>query len=129
MFSSFFCSHKFHKIGNHFIFELEQKKLAPIDEISSIYNLKIVTKLSEMWFRIRKKLIPYPGPGSKMHRIPVRIRNTAFLCGRICFPDRVAGVVHLDWIEVWIRIRQFKIAQRFAQIRQEVGCSQKKFVI
>jgi hypothetical protein len=95
-----FCSHKFHKIGNYFIFELEQEKLAPIDEISSIYNLKIVTKLSEMWFRIQKKFIPDPVPGSKMLRIPVRIRNTAFLCGRICFPDRVAGVVHLDWIGV-----------------------------
>jgi hypothetical protein len=34
-----FCSHKFHKIGNYFIFELEQEKLAPIDEISSIYKL------------------------------------------------------------------------------------------
>jgi hypothetical protein len=33
--------------------------------------------------------------GTKKHQILVRIRTTAFSCGRICFPDSVAGNVHI----------------------------------
>jgi hypothetical protein len=60
LFSYLFCCHNLHKIGNYFIFEPEQEKLAPLTKISSIHNLKIVTKLSRN-----------VGPGSEKSLSPI----------------------------------------------------------
>jgi hypothetical protein len=66
--SYLFCSHKFHKIENYFIFKmLKKKKFGPV---------------SKNWFGIRdpeKNLlrIPDPGPGvKKSTESRIRIRNT-----------------------------------------------------
>jgi hypothetical protein len=73
LFPYLFCSHKFHKIVNYFIFEMLQKK------ISASFQIIIDMSLSSQkyGFGIRdpgcgKNLfrIPDPGPGSKRHRIP-----------------------------------------------------------
>jgi hypothetical protein len=93
---TFFCSHKFHKIENSFIFEMLKKKIwANFQRIIELFTQKIVTKLSKIWawdpgsgknlFRIQ---------GSKMHRI--RIRNTVcmhilhlhmYVCMYVCMYD------------------------------------------
>jgi hypothetical protein len=74
-----FCSHKFHKTENYFVFELVKKKIwANFQRIIELFMQKIVIKLSKIWFwdlrsGIRKKPIPDPGSriqGSKRHRIP-----------------------------------------------------------
>ncbi len=74
---TFFCSLKFHKIGNYFIFEMLKKKiLANFQRIIEVFTPKIVTKFSKIWVwdtgsEIRKKT--YSGSqiqGSKRHRIP-----------------------------------------------------------
>ncbi len=80
----FFCSHKFHKFENYFIFEMLKTKIWPrFQRIIELFIQKFVTKVSKYGLGIRdpgseKDLfrIPDPGPGVKRHRI--RIRNTAF---------------------------------------------------
>ncbi len=47
---TFFCSHKFHKIVNHFIFEMMKEKIcANFQRILELSTQKIVTKLSKIW--------------------------------------------------------------------------------
>ncbi len=66
----FFCSHKFHKIDNFFIFEMLKKNIwANFQKINEVFTQKIFTMLSNIWvwdpgFGIRKKPIPDPGSGS-----------------------------------------------------------------
>jgi hypothetical protein len=85
---TFFCSHKFHKIVNYFIFEMLKKNIwANFRRTIELFIQKIVTKLSQMWvwdpIRDSEKnhsgsRIPDPGvkkapdPGSRL-----RIHNTA----------------------------------------------------
>ncbi len=65
-----FCSHKFHKIVNYFIFEMLKKIMwANFQRIIELFTPKIVKKLSKIW-------VWNPGSGnnriqgSKRHRIP-----------------------------------------------------------
>jgi len=45
----FFCSHKYHKIENYFIFELVKKKIwANLQRIIELFIKKIVIKLSKI---------------------------------------------------------------------------------
>ncbi len=77
---TFFCSHKFHKIENYFIFDMLNKKIWPnFPRIIEVFTQKIVTKPSKIW-------VWDPGSriqGSKRHRIPdgsrIRIRNTGLI--------------------------------------------------
>jgi hypothetical protein len=47
---TFFCSHKFHKIENYFIFEMLKGKIwANFQRIIELFNQKVVTKLSKIW--------------------------------------------------------------------------------
>jgi hypothetical protein len=58
----FFCSHKFHKIVNYFIFEMLKKKIwANFQRIIELLTQKIVTKLSKIWVWDPEKPIPDPG--------------------------------------------------------------------
>jgi hypothetical protein len=60
----FFCSHKFHKIENYFIFEMLKKKFwANFQRIIELFTQKIVTKLSKIW-------VWDPGSGKNLFRIP-----------------------------------------------------------
>jgi hypothetical protein len=80
-----FCSHKFHKIENYFIFEMLNKKFsANFQRIIELFTQKIVTKLSKIWFwdpgsQIRdpgvKKALD-PGSGSASATLVVRIGST-----------------------------------------------------
>jgi hypothetical protein len=46
-----FCSHKFHKTENYFVFELLKKKiLANFQKIMELFMQKIFIKLSKIWF-------------------------------------------------------------------------------
>jgi hypothetical protein len=82
-----FCSHKFYKIENYFIFEILKKKIWTIfQRIIEHFTQKCVTKLSEIWVwdpgsEIRKKPIPDPGSGTRNQKgtgSRIRIRNSAF---------------------------------------------------
>jgi hypothetical protein len=70
----FFCSHKFHKIVNYFIFEMPKKKIwANFQRIIELFTQKIVTKLSKIWVWDPGSGKSYSGSriqGSKRHRIP-----------------------------------------------------------
>jgi hypothetical protein len=79
---TFFCSHKFDKIENYFIFEMPKKKIwANFQKIIELFTQKFVTKLSKIWVcdpgsEIRKKI---PDPGSKGQKgtgSRIRIRQT-----------------------------------------------------
>ncbi len=74
---TFFCSNKYHKIENYFIFELVRKKIWPnLQRIIKLYTQKIVIKFSKIlvWdpgsgktysgFRILGSKAPDPGSGS-----------------------------------------------------------------
>jgi hypothetical protein len=67
--TSFFCSHKYHKIENYSIFELVWKKIWAI-----LYNFlakQLSLRYQKYSFRIRNKPIPDPGSrGQKRHRVP-----------------------------------------------------------
>jgi hypothetical protein len=74
-----FCSHKFHKTENYFVFELLKKKIwANFQRIIEHFLQKIVIKLSKIWFwdpgsEIQDPEKTYSGSriqGSKRHRIP-----------------------------------------------------------
>jgi hypothetical protein len=71
MFSSFFCSHKFHRIENYFILEQVLRIFEPIDK-DCIFYPKFATKIRNMGYGSG---IRDPGnlsriEGSKKHRIP-----------------------------------------------------------
>jgi hypothetical protein len=76
-FHTFFCSHKFHKIENYFIFEMLKKTFGPVFK-------EFDTKLSKIWVGIRdpgsgKKPIPDPVSGSRVEKgiiSRIRIRNS-----------------------------------------------------
>jgi hypothetical protein len=81
----YFCSHKFHKIVNYFIFEmLKKKKWGGFQRIIELFTQKFVTNLPKIWVwdpgsGIGKKPIPDPGPGSRGQKDTgsrIRIRNT-----------------------------------------------------
>ncbi len=62
---TFFCSYKFHKIENYFIFEMLKKKIwANFQRIIELFTKKIVTKLSKI------SGIRDPGSGKNLFRIP-----------------------------------------------------------
>jgi hypothetical protein len=67
----FFCSQKFHKIENYFIFEMLKKKFwASFQRIKELFAQKFVTNLSKIWVRDPEKTysgsrIPDPGPWVK----------------------------------------------------------------
>jgi hypothetical protein len=69
--SYLFCSHKFHKIENYFIFEMLKKNfLAGFQDFLEFVTQKCVTNLSKIWVSdprsgTWKKPIPDPGPGVK----------------------------------------------------------------
>jgi hypothetical protein len=70
---TFLCSHKFHKIGNYFSFEvLKKKNWANFQTIIELFIKKIAKKLLKIWSwdpGVKKA----PDPGSR-----IRIRNTDF---------------------------------------------------
>jgi hypothetical protein len=62
---TFFCSHKFHKIVNYFIFEMLKKKIwANFQRIIELFTQKPVTKLSKIWVWVKKPILD-PSPGVK----------------------------------------------------------------
>jgi hypothetical protein len=71
---TFFCSHKFHKIGSYFIFEMLKKKIwAKFQRIIEVFTQKIFTKLSKIWVwdpGFGKNLFRIPDPGVKMTSDP-----------------------------------------------------------
>ncbi len=78
-----FCSYKYHKIANNFIFEQVTKIiLAKAQRIVVLFTQKFVIKLSKIWVwdpgsRIRKKLISGSRiQGQKCTGSRIRIRNT-----------------------------------------------------
>jgi hypothetical protein len=73
--SYLFCSHKFHKIANYFLFIKVKKKIwSNFQKIIELFTQNIVTKLSKIWFwdpdpGSRVKKAPGPGSGSaKLHK-------------------------------------------------------------
>jgi hypothetical protein len=67
----FFCSHKFHKIKNYFIFEMLKNKIrTSFQRIIELFTQNSFTKLSKIWVwdprsGIGKKPFPDPGTGSR----------------------------------------------------------------
>jgi hypothetical protein len=83
-----FCSNKYHKIKNYFIFEQVKKKLwVNLQIILVLFTQKIVIQLSKIWVLdprsgIRKKPILDPrSRGQKGTASRIRIRNTADMKG------------------------------------------------
>jgi len=83
---TFFCSHKFHKIVNYFIFEMLKKKiLANFQRIIELFTQKLSLSSQKYGFGIRdpeKNPFRIPDPGSRGQKgtgSRIRIRNTAFL--------------------------------------------------
>jgi hypothetical protein len=70
---TFFCSPKYHKIENYFIFKLvKMKNLSQSIKNNSFFTQKFVTKLSILWIWIRD-----PGSrGQKSTGSRIRIRDT-----------------------------------------------------
>jgi hypothetical protein len=111
-FHTFFCSHKFHKIENYFIFETPKKKIwVNFRRIIELFTQKFVTKLSKTWVwdpgsEIRKKPIPDPESRSRGQKgTRSRIRNIDFFvkfCIKILFCEHyfspLKGTVRPDWI-------------------------------
>ncbi len=59
-----FCSHKFHKIENYFIFEMLKGIIwANFQRIVELFTQKITNKLSKIWVWV-------PGSGKNLFRIP-----------------------------------------------------------
>jgi hypothetical protein len=80
---TFFCSHKFHKIENYFIFGMLKKKIwASFQRMIELFIQKIGTKLSKIWVwdpgsEIQEKPIPDPASrGQKGTGSRILIRNT-----------------------------------------------------
>ncbi len=73
-----FCSHKFHKIENYFVFEMLKKIIwaTNFQRIIELFTQKIVNKLSKIWVNDPGSKIRDPEktlfriPGSKRQRIP-----------------------------------------------------------
>jgi hypothetical protein len=102
--SYIFCSHKFHKIENYFIFEMPKKKIgANFQRIIELFTPKIVTKLSKIWVwdprsGIQRKRNPDPGSrGHKGTGSRIRIRNTGpgvnLGAGRLVTSFCVEGII------------------------------------
>jgi hypothetical protein len=74
--SYLFCSYKFHKIENYFIFEMLKKRIwASFQRIIELYTQKFVTKFSKIW-------VWDPGSGSRGQKgtgSRIRIRNTEII--------------------------------------------------
>ncbi len=70
----FFCTQKFHKIVNYFIFEMVKKKIwTNFQRILELFTLKIVIMLSKYGVGIRDPEKTFSGSriqGLKRHRIP-----------------------------------------------------------
>jgi hypothetical protein len=85
---TFFCSHKFHKILNYFIFKMLKKKIwASFQRVIELFIQKFAIKPKkygvEIWDPEKKNLfrIPDPGPGVKKAPDPgsrIGIRNTGW---------------------------------------------------
>ncbi len=80
---TFFCSHKFPKIENYFIFEMVKNKMwANYQRIIELFTQKLSLSSQKYGFGIRdpeKKPIPDPGSrGQKGTGSRIRIRNTGF---------------------------------------------------
>jgi hypothetical protein len=78
-----YCSHKFHKIRNEFIFKMLKKKIGPIyKELKNFLPKKLSLRSVKFGFfdlgsGIRKKTIPDPrSRGQKGTGSRIRIRNT-----------------------------------------------------
>jgi hypothetical protein len=98
---TFFCSHKFHKIVNYFIFEMLKKKIwANFQRNIELFTQTIVTKISNIWVWDPGSEIQDPGSeiqdpgfgktdsgswiqGSKRHRIPDPGPGSATLLKRV----------------------------------------------
>ncbi len=90
---NFLCSHKFHKIGNYFSFEVLKKKIgANFQRIKKLFTTKIVTKLSKIWVW---------DPGSEIRDQGVAFGSALFWCQ--------SGIQTHIWIDIkmasLIRIR------------------------
>ncbi len=73
MLSYLFCSHRFDKIDNYFIFEMLKKKILVSFQRITIFTQKFVTKLSKIWVLdpgSGKKPISDPGSGSGVKKAP-----------------------------------------------------------
>ncbi len=66
MISYLFCSHKYHKIENYFIFELVKKSLTQFTRNLVLFTQTNVTKLTKHGFGIRIKPIPDPRSASEI---------------------------------------------------------------
>ncbi len=92
-----FCSHKFHKTENYFVFDLLKKKICDnFQRIIELFLQKLSLCSQKYGFGIRKK--PIPDPGSRGQKgTGSRIRNTAktygstsaTLLGTVTFDGRV----------------------------------------
>ncbi len=110
---TFFCSHKFHIIGNYLIFEMLKKKIwANFQIIIELFTQNVVTKLS-------KKRVWDPGSGktysgsriqgSKKHRIPDPDPQHCLLQFSILLYSSVLSAVLWKLNDIsWIRIRPFR---------------------
>jgi hypothetical protein len=75
---TFFCSHKFHKIENYFIFEMLKKIIwTSFQRIIELFTQKFVIKLLKFWvwdpgseIRDPRSGIRDPGSGKNFFRIP-----------------------------------------------------------
>ncbi len=95
---TFLCSHKFHKIVNHFSFEVLKKKIwANFQRILELFTKKIVKKLLKIWSwdpgseirdpGSRKNLFRIPDPGVKKH--PIRDPDSQH-----CFYDKAVKLLY-----------------------------------
>jgi hypothetical protein len=87
--SYLFCSHKFHKIENYFIFEmLKKKNLGQFSKNYRTFYPKIVTKLSKIWVWDPGSGKTYSGSriraqGPKRHLVPDPDPQHRNVCGRM----------------------------------------------
>ncbi len=97
--SFFFCSHKFHKIGYYFIFEMLKNKFGPIIKV---FTQTIFTMLSHKWVwdpgsEIRDPEKTYPGSrGQKGTGSRIRIRNTDSVADPLNFGTDPDPRIHIS---------------------------------
>ena len=66
-----FCSHKYHKIGNIFLFNRKRNFLKPKhEELQQFLPKNLSLSFQKYGFGIRHPKKAIPDPGSKKHRIP-----------------------------------------------------------
>ncbi len=79
----FFCSHKFHKIENYFIFVMLKKKIwATFQRIIELFTQKFGTNLSKIWVsdpgpRVKKALDPGSGSATPLISRDVPVQGTS----------------------------------------------------